>query len=516
MRILSVLSVILVLLTLMAFSSKDYEKRGDKYFKVLNYDKALKEYLRAYRKDKENPTLLAKISECYLNGNQLKYQAIPYLEKLKELKPRDTEILYYLSEAYLHALKFDKAKEYLKMYESKYEKNEYNDEKIFILKHYIDNAKKYTSEPEIVDLINLGNKINTSRSELNPYVTSDETILFFSSDKRYNSYGGFYYFNLCVSEMQENGWGKYKTIGSTVNSGYDEIVAGINPSGDEVFIFHNRYGDEVIGYAKYKGKYRFDIMSDFGYPIDMKGGEYGVCMTEGSDTLIYAAEGLSGSIDLFYSIKLPTGEWGESRPLPGKINSKYDENFPVYMPEEKRIYFSSNNTKSMGGYDLFYSDLDTVTREWKEPVNLGYPVNDTYDNYTISWVKGKRIGYISAVRPEGFGNRDIYKVVYVKKDPSNAIFKCTLRVKTDSAEVVPWFTPKINVFDTLELKVGTYALSTDSARFIMALPPGNYYLRIDAPEIESFTDTISIPERLYPPVPKEKRFILEQKTEMQN
>jgi hypothetical protein len=170
----------------------------------------------------------------------------------------------------------------------------------------------------------------------------------------------------------------------------------------------------------------------------------------------------------------------------------------------------------MGGYDLFYSELDTVTGEWGEPVNLGFPVNDTYDNFTISWVKGKRIGYVSAVRQEGYGNRDIYKVVYVKKDPSNAIFKCSLRLKTDSGDIVPRFTPEINVFDTLDLKVGTYALTPDSAEFIMALPPGNYYLRIEAPEIESFTDTISIPERLYPPVPKEQKLILEPKSKKQN
>jgi hypothetical protein len=316
--------------------------------------------------------------------------------------------------------------------------------------------------------------------------------------------------------MKDNGWGKAKTIGSTVNSVFDEIVAGINPSGEEVFIFHNRYGNEAIAYSRYHGDYKFDKLSDFGYPINMKGEEYGVSMTEGSDTVFYAAESEDGSTDLYYAIKLPEGKWGKSRKLKGKINTGWDENFPVYMPNELRIYFSSNNMKSMGGYDLFYSELDTATGEWGEPVNLGFPVNDTYDNFTISWVKGKRIGYVSAVRQEGYGNRDIYKVVYVKKDPSNAIFKCSLRLKTDSGDIVPLFTPEINVFDTLDLKVGTYAQTPDSAEFIMALPPGNYYLRIEAPEIESFTDTISIPERLYPPVPKEQKLLPETKSEKQN
>lgn len=509
-----VIVVVVLLLSLMSFSAKDYEKRGDRYLKVLNYERALKEYLRVYRKDKNNPGLLTKIAYCYLSGNQLKGQAIPYLEKLYELKPKNREVLYDLARAHFHAHHFDVASEYLDKYEKRAsESRAGNREQVTRLRQFIKNAKLYTGNPEVVDIINLGDKINTPRSELSPFVTSDESILFYSSDKRYSSYGGVYYFNVCVSELDGDSWGKYKMIGSSVNSGFDEIVAGINPASNDVFVFHNRYGDEVISYTHYKGKYRFDLLSDFGYPIDMKGGEYGVCMTEDGDSLFYAAEGEDGSTDLFYSIKLPDGKWGESRLLPGKINSEYDENFPVYMPYENRIYFSSNNELSMGGYDLFYSTFNRATGEWGEPINLGYPISDTYDNYSISWVKGKRIGYISAIRPEGIGNRDIYKVVYIAKDPSDVIYRCSLKVQADTGVVEPWFTPEINVYDTLQLKVGSYKLAMDSARFILALPPGDYYLKIDAPEIKSFVDTISVPERLYKPVARQKTFILSESEE---
>ncbi len=506
--------VVILLFSLMSFSAKDYEKRGDRYLKVLNYERALKEYLRVYRKEKDNPDILSKVAYCYLNGNQLKGQAIPYLEKLEELKPKNREVLYDLARAHFHAHHFEVATGYLDKFENKSsEARKGNGERVIRLRQFIKNAIAYTSNPVSVDLINLGEKINTSRSELSPFVKSDESILYYSSDKRYSSYGGVYYFNVCVSELDGDRWGKYKMIGSTVNSGFDEIVAGINPAGDDVFIFHNRYGDEVISYTRYKGRYRFDLLSDFGYPIDMKGGEYGVCMTDDRDTLFYAAEGENGSTDLFYAMKLPDGKWGESRLLPGKINSEYDENFPVFMPDENRMYFSSNNEASMGGYDLFYSDYDTISGEWSEPVNLGYPVSDTYDNYSISWVKGKRIGYISAIRPEGIGNRDIYKVVYINKEPSNVIYRCSLKVQIDSGLIEPWFTPEINVYDTLQLRVGTYRLAMDSARFIMALPPGDYYLKIDAEEINSFVDTISVPERLYKPVARQKTFILTQPDE---
>jgi hypothetical protein len=499
------------LVLLLSFSTSNYEKRGDKYFKVYNYERALKEFLKAYKRDMNNVDLLQKIVTCYMEGNQLKDQAIPYLEHLHDLKPELPDVLFDLALAHLHAHEFDAAEEYLTKYTSAMGQRPNEKEQAERLRNAISNARIYVNSPALVELINVGDDINTSRSELSPFVTQDESVLFYSSDKRYNTYGGIYYFNVCVSEMGADDWEKPKTIGSTVNSGYDEIVAGISSQGDEVFVFHNRYKEETMAFAKYQGEYRFDILSDFGYPIDLKGGEFGVCMTHDKDTLFYAAEGNNGDTDLFYALRLPSGEWGESRPLPGKINSKYDENFPVYMPAEQRLYFSSNSLSSMGGYDLFYSVLDTVSGQWGEPVNLGYPINDTYDNYSISWVEGKRIGYVSAIRPEGYGNRDIYKVVDVEKDIFHLIYRCKLKVQTDSGLITPWFTPTVNVFDTLELKVGTYQPTPDSVSFLLPLLPGDYVLKVEDPQMEPLIDTISVSEKWYPATAREKQYIIRAK-----
>ena len=68
--------------------------------------------------------------------------------------------------------------------------------------------------------------------------------------------------------------------------------------------------------------------------------------------------------------------------------------------------------------------------------------------------------------------------------------------------------PRDKCYDTLGLKAGTYALTGDSSRFIMALSPGEYYLKIEGDEILEFTDTISVPEKLYRPVPYDKMYIL--------
>ena len=126
-------------------------------------------------------------------------------------------------------------------------------------------------------------------------------------------------------------------------------------------------------------------MIPFGPPLDQKGGEYGVWMTQNLDTIYFSAETAKGDNDIFYALKLPSGEWGYARALPGRVNSSYNEDFPMLSKDGKRLYFSSDNEKSMGGHDLFYSEWNQSLKEWGAPINLGYPINDTYDNFTISF-----------------------------------------------------------------------------------------------------------------------------------
>ena len=218
---------------------------------------------------------------------------------------------------------------------------------------------------------------------------------------------------------------------------------------------------------------------------------------ESGDSIIFSGDSGNGDTDIYYAIKLPDGNWGMARELPGQINTRFNENFPVLSKDGQRIYFSSDNEYSMGGYDLFYSDLNPETHLWSAPVNMGYPINDTYDNYNISWVEGKRHAYVSAIRPEGEGARDIYKVVFHDVEPSNCIIKCDLRVETENGLKLPSYSPHIIVTDTLDLFVGQYKASVDSAQFIMALTPGIYNIIVEEDEYPEFKQRLIIPEKWY-------------------
>jgi hypothetical protein len=93
------------------------------------------------------------------------------------------------------------------------------------------------------------------------------------------------------------------------------------------------------------------------------------------------------------------------------INTSGDEDAPYLHPDGKTIYISSNGHASMGGYDIFYSQMD-AEGEWKTPINVGYPINTTDDDHSyISTPDGSR-AYYSSKGSNSIGSTDIYVVEY--------------------------------------------------------------------------------------------------------
>jgi hypothetical protein len=61
----------------------------------------------------------------------------------------------------------------------------------------------------------------------------------------------------------------------------------------------------------------------------------------------------------------------------------------------------------MGGYDIFYSDLET-NGEWTDPVNIGYPINTTGDDFFFYPTGNGSQGYMAKVDRDGPLTYDIY------------------------------------------------------------------------------------------------------------
>ncbi len=489
-------------------NAQKYEDRANFYYKVQNYGRAIKDFEREIKKQPVNEDINAKLADCYLSSNIDKAAALPYTTFMVKTDSTSETVLNQ-AKALFYNQKFDEALVNLDWVKRKSKPDDDDYKEAVLYESWLQNARVLLKHPLDVTFINLGSEINTKMSEINPYVSPEEDVLLFSSDKRFHSYAGVNYFNVYLSLRSNNEWSKLKTAGKSINSPYDEMIAGFMPEDNKVFIFHNQKGTEKVGVTDYLGKTRFTELEDLEKTINSKGGHYGVWLTPSKDTILFSAETKEGDLDLYYSIKLPEGNYGEPRELSQNINTTGDENFPVLTNDGKRLYFSSNGSASMGGADLFYSDYDENKKEWSKPINMGYPVNDMYDNFTITWASSERYAYVSAVRPEGYGERDIYKIVFKEKPAAPMIIKAQVLAQCALGDTLLDKKMNVELLDSISGHlVGEYKCTGDSANFVMILNPGHYKVNFMSNKVCCYSQFIYIPEMWFNAIPEKWVFRL--------
>ncbi|MDX9905327.1 MAG: T9SS type A sorting domain-containing protein [Bacteroidales bacterium] len=113
---------------------------------------------------------------------------------------------------------------------------------------------------------------------------------------------------------------------------------------------------------------------------------------------------------------LDDGLWGAPEPLtwtepanlgPG-INSEYDDLSPCLSADMLTIIFASNRSGGYGGIDLWMSTRSSLENGWSDPVNLGPNINSEYNDHFPCLSPDMLTIYFSSVRPEGYGNDDLY------------------------------------------------------------------------------------------------------------
>ena len=510
MIIRKTLAIIGLLCPIFSFAQEKQQPidvRGDMYFEAECYTKALNEYMKAYTKRPDDNRLIRRIAETILKDEVVRSAAIPYLERYMKAEANlDAEVYFLAARAYYHAYQFDKAEEYLAKYTQQPDANQGNAEH---LASCIQVARVMRKDTLKCAMINMGENINTPFAEINPFIMNHSSTLVYSSDDKYNSMMNMNYFNIKVSESRGLEWSKGKPVTGMVNTLYDEYVVGL--SGDGIIFNSNRDGEFAIYESShYSGNGRMSDGERFDSPIDQVGHEVGGTRSLLGDTIIFSGTCENGKLDLFYSIRL-NDAWQEPRPLPGKVNTvDYDENYPNLSANGKRLYFSSDRPGTMGGFDLYYSDLDEKSGEWGEPVHLKYPLNDTYDNLTISFTPDNRYAYISAIKDGGFGGRDIYCVVFDDILPHIALIKCSVTVKAKPKPVPLGTQPLIEVTNENGEVVAALKMKMSNSTFILALDPGEYTLKIETGITKPYSEKITIAEKYYnSQIPIDKVIVLD-------
>lgn len=103
-------------------------------------------------------------------------------------------------------------------------------------------------------------------------------------------------------------------------------------------------------------------------------------MPVSEDRVIYSAPDGNGAWNLYTSSRKDSITWSIPELLSENVISGHNEIFPVLSRNGRTLYFASDGMPGMGGYDLFYSQLDDETGEWSVPENMGFPYSSTGDD----------------------------------------------------------------------------------------------------------------------------------------
>jgi len=360
-----------------------------------------------------------------------------------------------------------------------------------------DHAIELIKSPLNVNYINLGKNINSSKDDFNPVVADDESMLVFSSVSAKTGYTNVYY---SVKSLFGT-LNKRKSVGKTINTTKDEIVAGMSKDGDQLFIHYNDYSPlQDINVSHIDGV-KFGVLESVGENINTKTfREEGVSITVDKDTLFFASdqEGGVGGFDIYMSIKLPNGKWGKPINLGETINTPSDENYPNISRDGQRLYFSSKGHRGIGGYDLFSSKFDHQTGQWSAPKNLGFPINDAYDNKAISFSYNGRYAYTAAIKEGGYGGYDIYNAVFHEVEPDYVMYRGVIAVgdslhRENVAEIDPEISITVYFKVTGEIQ-GVYSYNRTNSKYVISLPPGEYILTVSGAAYTTYKKEIKVEE----------------------
>lgn len=388
------------------------------FFEEGNYILALPYFQSLNEAHPEDIFFKYKLGVCYLYKTDQHDLALKFLKEVYDEKSDAADIYFYLGKAYLINYKFDEAIEQLNKYVKEKIPDFRKKEALRVLEN-CQNGKLLVANPVNAKIENIGPPINTEAAEYVPVISADESVMIYTY-RGENSVGGLqegegYYEDVYISEKVDGKWSEPRNIGDNINGYSHDASIALSSDGQKLFIYKNtpaNKGDIYISYLQGK---------EWSMPEKVKGDvntnsawEGSVSLASDERTLYFSSErdgGLGGK-DLYKAEIQSDGSWGNVQNLGPAINTIYDDDAPFFHPDGKTMYFSSQGHSSMGGYDIFTTELKE-DKTWTTPENMGYPINTTGDDIYFVLAANGTTGYYSSGKAGGQGQQDIY-VLYIE------------------------------------------------------------------------------------------------------
>jgi outer membrane protein OmpA-like peptidoglycan-associated protein len=415
----------------------NYEKGDRSFFQgPQQFNVALPYYLKAYEFNPNNADLNFKIGKIYKNMNR-PHEAQSYFIKAMSLDKNpiyrmEGEII--VAEVYHLDGKWDEAIAQYKDYRSWMKSM--SPKKLHMqrgeMAHEIrwttmriqqcENGKTLTMDTVPVLLENMGKAINTEFPEYSAVTNEKEDFMVFTS-RRPGSTGGkmppgevWQYEDIYYSQRTKDGWQSALRLPGEVNTDNHEAPVWLSANGDKMIIYRpTNNGDLYLSELK-EGEWSRPEALPF---VNSSYRETHASMSPDGKIIYFTSDnpkyekvhrGEKGFFNMdIYKVEYDdaAGRWKEPVQLED-LNTEFDEECPFMMADGKTMYFSSQGHTSIGGFDIFKTELKDG--KFTAAKNLGYPINSTYNDIFIFFSADGKRGFFDSDRNTGAGEKDIYEM----------------------------------------------------------------------------------------------------------
>ncbi|HEX2395332.1 MAG TPA: tetratricopeptide repeat protein, partial [Bacteroidales bacterium] len=354
---------------------------ADYYMMEKDFTKALNTYKNILRSEPDNADIKYKTGICYLNSENEKDQAIPFLEeaslKISEKYNSNSfdetnapvDALFLLGSAYRVNNQIDKAIESYKKYRTYLDpKDEYN---LNVVDQYIKSCELAASmqqRPIEVTMSNLGSIVNNEFPNYNAVLSGDGKTMFYTSPARQG-------YDIFLTTFQDSAWSAPKNVTTVLGTGKYMRTSDLSYDGNILLLTLDDAMNSDIYICRFnKGKW--SKAEPLGKEINSKFNETHASLSNDGRVLYFTSDrkGGQGDLDIYKAEPDDKGLWDKPVNLGPLINTPLNEETPFVAEIGDRLYFSSEGHNGIGGYDIYFYDFSNPS---KGVVNLGFPVNTT-------------------------------------------------------------------------------------------------------------------------------------------
>ena len=438
---------------------------ADYAFNSKNYYTAIDLYKTLYEIDSGNVNISYKIAESYFNIRYYKNAKIWY----KETYDFDTKCTLPTTEfKYALTLKMNgNYKEAINSFTNFLNTSKYKPDSYYIkqAEQEVINCKfalKALNAFSKILVEHFDTNINGVNSDFAP-VPYDSNKLFFSSLRPsiYNDFIKLYY-----AEKNTDGSFIFKgLIEEPFNKeGFHAANGSFSPDKKRFYftLCESENNCKIYSSVEVNGKWQDPVMLPelINYPEYTTTQPNIVESSRKQEILYFVSDrpGGYGETDIWYSTIRNGDEYSAPKNLGEKINTIGNEVTPFYDDKNKTLFFSSDKLLNFGGLDIF-SSKGSLSK-WDTPVNLGFPINSSVDdfNYFISSSNNEMEGYFVSNRQGSINDKndenctccdDIYRFITKPEIKEIENIKDTVIIPSDTIIDLPELVNKNDKIDTL-------------------------------------------------------------------